>query len=75
LDLIKIKFQVNTGTQTGGIGKHIFYALRDIQQQQGWKGLYRGISPNIAGNASSWGLYFLLCVLVLSPRPNDVIIL
>lgn len=62
LDLLKIKFQVNTGAPTGGIGKQMFYALRDIQQQQGWKGLYRGISPNIAGNASSWGLYFLLCV-------------
>ncbi|KAJ3570168.1 hypothetical protein NP233_g4585 [Leucocoprinus birnbaumii] len=59
LDLLKIKFQVNTGAPAAGIGKQIFYALRDVQQQQGWKGLYRGISPNIAGNASSWGLYFL----------------
>ncbi|KAF9449559.1 mitochondrial FAD carrier protein [Macrolepiota fuliginosa MF-IS2] len=59
LDLIKVKFQVDTGAPTGGVGKQIFHALRDIQQSQGWKGLYRGISPNIAGNASSWGLYFL----------------
>ncbi|XP_006459782.1 hypothetical protein AGABI2DRAFT_202161 [Agaricus bisporus var. bisporus H97] len=59
LDLLKVKFQVNTGTATGGMGRQIFYALRDIQRQQGWTGLYRGISPNVAGNASSWGLYFL----------------
>lgn len=59
LDLLKIKFQVDTGVPAGGIGKQIYYALRNVQQQQGWRGLYRGISPNIAGNASSWGLYFL----------------
>jgi solute carrier family 25 (mitochondrial folate transporter), member 32 len=62
LDLLKIKFQVTTKNPTGALGKHIWYSLRDIHQQYGWKGLYRGIGPNIAGNASSWGLYFLLCV-------------
>lgn len=62
LDLLKIKFQVTTTNPRGAIGKHIWYSLRDIQQQQGWKGLYRGLGPNIAGNASSWGLYFLLYV-------------
>jgi solute carrier family 25 folate transporter 32 len=62
LDLLKVKFQVTTQNPTGGIGKHIWLSLKDIQQTQGWRGLYRGIIPNIAGNASSWGLYFLLCV-------------
>lgn len=60
LDLLKVKFQVTTQNPTGGIGKHIYYSLREIQQTQGWRGLYRGLIPNIAGNASSWGLYFLL---------------
>ncbi|KAL4265435.1 mitochondrial carrier family protein [Pleurotus pulmonarius] len=59
LDLLKVKFQVETGPAKGGIGKQIWYSLRDIQRQDGWKGLYRGIGPNIAGNASSWGFYFL----------------
>ncbi|KAF8239502.1 mitochondrial carrier [Tricholoma matsutake] len=59
LDLLKIKFQVTTKNPSGTLGKHIWYSLRDIHQQHGWKGLYRGIGPNIAGNASSWGLYFL----------------
>ncbi|EAU82456.1 mitochondrial FAD carrier protein [Coprinopsis cinerea okayama7 len=59
LDLLKIKFQVNTGKPVGGMGMQMWLALKGIQQSQGWKGLYRGISPNIAGNASSWGLYFL----------------
>ncbi|KAF7331792.1 hypothetical protein MKEN_00059200 [Mycena kentingensis (nom. inval.)] len=59
LDLLKVKFQVATTTPTGGIGQHIWQSLRDIQRQDGWKGLYRGVGANIAGNASSWGLYFL----------------
>lgn len=59
LDLLKIKFQVDTSNPTGGLGKHIWLSLKEIKQTQGWMGLYRGIGPNIAGNASSWGLYFL----------------
>jgi len=59
LDLLKVKFQVTTKSPRGTPGKHIWYSLRDIQQSQGWKGLYRGVIPNIAGNASSWGFYFL----------------
>ncbi|KAL0071460.1 mitochondrial FAD carrier protein flx1 [Marasmius tenuissimus] len=59
LDLLKVKFQVATTKPQGGIGKQIWIALRDIHSQSGWKGLYRGVGPNIAGNASSWGFYFL----------------
>ncbi|KIM42922.1 hypothetical protein M413DRAFT_18537 [Hebeloma cylindrosporum] len=59
LDLLKVKFQVTTHNPPGGIGKYIWHSLKDIQQTHGWRGLYRGIIPNIAGNASSWGLYFL----------------
>ena len=62
LDLLKIQLQVSTSKPQGGIGKQIWYSLRDIHAGQGWKGLYRGVVPNIAGNASSWGLYFLLSV-------------
>ncbi|KAH0839553.1 mitochondrial carrier domain-containing protein [Lanmaoa asiatica] len=62
LDLLKVKLQVSTSKPQGGIGKQICYALRGIHAEQGWRGLYRGVGPNIAGNASSWGLYFLLSV-------------
>jgi len=64
LDLLKVKFQVSTRRPEGGIGRGIWLALRDIRASEGWRGLYRGLSPNIAGNASSWGLYFLLYVLL-----------
>ncbi|KAH9005560.1 mitochondrial carrier domain-containing protein [Lactarius hatsudake] len=60
LDLLKVKFQVPTRGPEGGIGRGIWRALRDIHASEGWRGLYRGLSPNVAGNASSWGLYSLL---------------
>ncbi|KAF9558233.1 mitochondrial FAD carrier protein [Agrocybe pediades] len=59
LDLLKVKLQVTTQNPSVSMGKHIWLSLKDIQQTQGWRGLYRGLVPNIAGNASSWGLYFL----------------
>ncbi|KAF9076696.1 mitochondrial carrier domain-containing protein [Rhodocollybia butyracea] len=59
LDLLKVKFQVATTSSRGGIGKQIWHGLRDIYRESGFKGLYRGVGPNVAGNASSWGLYFL----------------
>ena len=68
LNLLKVKFQVSTRGPEGGIGRGIWFALRDIHASEGWRGLYRGLSPNIAGNASSWGLYFLLYVLLFGRR-------
>lgn len=72
LDLVKTRFQVDTSSTrarapltwkelaTGGrVGQEIGRALKDIVQKQGWGGLYRGLSPNVAGNSASWGLYFL----------------
>jgi len=63
LDLLKVKFQVSTRAPGSGIGRGIWLALRDIHASEGWRGLYRGLGPNVAVNASSWVLYFLLCVL------------
>ncbi|KAJ3006466.1 hypothetical protein NUW54_g3928 [Trametes sanguinea] len=59
LDLLKVKFQVATDKPKGGIGRAIWNSLKDIQARDGWRGLYRGVGANIAGNASSWGFYFL----------------
>ncbi|KAE8239208.1 hypothetical protein A4X03_0g8665, partial [Tilletia caries] len=74
LDLIKTKFQVDTRKPKPlvqsikprnllmapvSISVDMYRALANIVHQDGWKGLYRGISPNVVGNASSWGLYFL----------------
>lgn len=35
-------------------------ALLTIYQQEGVRGLYRGVIPNVWGSGTAWGLYFLL---------------
>lgn len=60
LDLIKIRFAVNDGRQHttpkyGGIVN----AFKTIFHEEGWRGLYRGVTPNLWGAGTSWGLYFL----------------
>lgn len=68
LDLIKVRFQlannsVASSSMTSkrpGFGRAVYGALEDAVRADGWKGLYRGLSPNLVGSASSWGLYFLL---------------
>ncbi|KAH9954779.1 mitochondrial carrier domain-containing protein [Russula dissimulans] len=59
LDLLKVRLQVLTCGPEGGIGCGIWRALRDIHASERWRGLYRGLGPNVAGITSSWGLYFL----------------
>jgi solute carrier family 25 folate transporter 32 len=51
----------STGTaRKPPLGRAVYYALSDAVKTDGWKGLYRGLVPNLVGGASSWGLYFLL---------------
>ncbi|KAF8841292.1 mitochondrial carrier [Paxillus ammoniavirescens] len=71
LDLLKVKLQVSTEKPKAGIGKQIWTSLRDIKAEQGWKGLYRGVGPNIVGNASSWGLYFLFYNMLKKRASGD----
>lgn len=49
-----------------GLGKQMWMSWKEIVRQDGAKGLYRGLSPNLLGNASSWGLYFLWYVVQLA---------
>ncbi|XP_001361631.5 mitochondrial folate transporter/carrier [Drosophila pseudoobscura] len=60
LDLIKIRFAVNDGRtatvpQYRGLGS----AFTTIFRQEGFRGLYKGVTPNVWGSGSSWGLYFM----------------
>lgn len=72
LDLVKVRFQVadsptsaaakgkaRIGGGIVGFGKEVVGAMKDAMKKDGYKGLYRGLGSNVAGNASSWGLYFL----------------
>jgi solute carrier family 25 folate transporter 32 len=60
LDVIKIRFAVNDGKFTA-TPKYtgIWNAFTTIFRQEGFYGLYRGVTPNVWGAGSSWGLYFL----------------
>ena len=52
-DVIKTQLQVSPQYKTS------FSALKAIKKKGGYiKGLYSGLSPNLLGNISSWGLYF-----------------
>ncbi|XP_055853656.1 mitochondrial folate transporter/carrier [Episyrphus balteatus] len=60
LDLIKIRFAVNDGRtaavpQYRGLGS----AFTTIFRQEGFRGLYKGVTPNVWGSGSAWGFYFL----------------
>nr|XP_023025101.1 mitochondrial folate transporter/carrier-like [Leptinotarsa decemlineata] len=60
LDVIKIRFAVNDGRlQSTPKYNGIANAFATIYRQEGFKGLYRGVTPNVWGAGSSWGLYFL----------------
>ena len=61
LDLLKIRFAVDDGSVKE---RPKYFGLRHafatVFSQEGFKGLYKGVVPNLAGSASAWGLYFLL---------------
>lgn len=61
LDLLKIRFAVDDGkVEKNRPSYHgLRHALQSIFQQEGVKGLYKGVTPNIAGAGTAWGFYFL----------------
>lgn len=59
LDLLKVQLQVSTAKKSQGALGQIWWGLGEIVKQGGAQGLYRGLTPNLVGNASSWGFYFL----------------
>ncbi|KAI8367530.1 mitochondrial FAD carrier protein [Radiomyces spectabilis] len=74
LDLIKIRFQVDAAKRSekrpliGGTIK----SFRDIIQKEGtFRGLYRGVTPNIAGATASWGFYFWWYSLIKKYMKKD----
>ncbi|KAJ0065895.1 hypothetical protein NL108_000132, partial [Boleophthalmus pectinirostris] len=36
----------------------IFHCMRSVWKQEGLRGLYQGVTPNVWGAGASWGLYF-----------------
>ncbi|CAL1610560.1 unnamed protein product [Knipowitschia caucasica] len=58
LDLVKIRFAVSDGLELRPKYSGIFHCMRSVWQQEGLRGLYQGVTPNIWGAGASWGLYF-----------------
>ncbi|KAI8074273.1 mitochondrial carrier domain-containing protein [Gilbertella persicaria] len=61
LDLIKVRFQVDSARYSdkrpflGGTIK----SFQSIVHEEGvWRGLYRGVGPNMVGATLSWAFYF-----------------
>ncbi|PSN44292.1 Mitochondrial folate transporter/carrier [Blattella germanica] len=59
LDLIKIRFAVNDGQTPTPQYQGLRSAMATIFRQEGARGLYRGVTPNVWGSGSAWGFYFL----------------
>ncbi|XP_014260933.1 mitochondrial folate transporter/carrier [Cimex lectularius] len=59
LDLIKIRFAVNDGRSAVPQYNGLKGAITTIFKQEGVRGLYKGVTPNVWGSGSAWGFYFL----------------
>ncbi|KAM3873499.1 solute carrier family 25 member 32-like [Diretmus argenteus] len=58
LDLVKIRFAVSDGLELRPKYNSIFHCMKSVWQQEGLRGLYQGVTPNVWGAGASWGLYF-----------------
>lgn len=50
-------------------------AFTTICRQEGFRGLYKGVAPNVWGSGCSWGAYFLLYVLFNTSFQNCLLII
>ncbi len=58
LDIVKVRLAVNDGFKSRPYYENISHICRSIYSASGFVGFYQGVTPNILGAASSWGLYF-----------------
>ncbi|KAK3139014.1 hypothetical protein QOZ80_5AG0376540 [Eleusine coracana subsp. coracana] len=75
LDVIKTRFQVHglpriaSGTIGGSV---IIGSLQQIAQQEGFRGMYRGLSPTVLALLPNWAVYFTVYEQLKSLlSPND----
>ncbi|KAM9310550.1 solute carrier family 25 member 32-like [Pholidichthys leucotaenia] len=58
LDLVKIRFAVSDGLELRPKYTGMVHCMKSVWQQEGLRGLYQGVTPNVWGAGASWGLYF-----------------
>ncbi|XP_056154864.1 solute carrier family 25 member 32a [Lampris incognitus] len=59
LDLLRIRFAVSDGLHMRPQYDGLVDCMRSIWRLEGMRGLYQGVTPNMWGAGTSWGLYFL----------------
>jgi len=67
LDLLKTRFQVQDALPSSHLSGNkvlpryhgLLHAFQSILKIEGYRGLYQGLTPNVIGSSTSWGLYFL----------------
>ncbi|XP_017268578.1 mitochondrial folate transporter/carrier [Kryptolebias marmoratus] len=58
LDLVKIRFAVSDGLELRPKYRGMFHCMKSVWHQEGLRGLYQGVTPNVWGAGASWGFYF-----------------
>ncbi|KAL4423143.1 hypothetical protein ABPG77_007796 [Micractinium sp. CCAP 211/92] len=58
LDVIKTRLQVQDGAGLLPAYRGTLDALRQIVAGEGWRALYSGLTPALAGSGIAWGVYF-----------------
>ena len=75
LDVLRRRFQINTMNGMGYKYKSIRHALQTIFAQEGFRGLYKGISPNLLkvapSMATSWMSFEMTRDFLVTLRPVD----
>ncbi|XP_008544650.1 mitochondrial folate transporter/carrier [Microplitis demolitor] len=71
LDLVKIRFAANDGlSSTAPNYTGLRNAISEIVKSEGFRGLYRGVSPNVLGSGASWGIYFFIYNIIKKSIQN-----
>ena len=75
-DVLRRRFQINTMSGMGYQYKSIWDALTTIVKQEGFRGLYKGIAPNLLkvapSMASSWLSFELTRDFIVSFKTGEV---
>lgn len=75
-DVLRRRFQINTMSGMGYQYKSIFDAVRSIVTQEGLRGLYKGIVPNLLkvapSMASSWLSFEMTRDFLLTLRADEM---
>lgn len=58
LDLLKTRLQL-ARDRSSRVGNSFRLLRQVVRQEHGLNGLYRGFTPNVIGNATSWSIWFL----------------